>query len=393
MTLARGRGLLAIPGPSVVPDRVLRAMHRAAPNIYDGELVEMVPGIVGDLKAVARTAGEAAIYIANGHGMWEAALANTCSRGDRVLALATGRFGHGWAASAQRMGIAVETLEFGAAPVDPAAVEEALRRDAGATFRAVLAVQVDTSTSVLSDLAAIRDAMDAAGHPALLMADCIACLGVDRMEMDDWGVDVAITGSQKGLMTPPGLGFAFFNDRADAAREHADLATGYWDWGPRARPRGFYEYFNGTAPTHHLYGLREALDMLVHEEGVEAAWRRHEILARAVWAAAEVWCEGGAMSFVVADPAHRSRAVTAFAMERAAELRAWTEARAGLTLGIGLAEPGAARPAMFRIGHMGHLDAHMVLGTLGVVDAGLRALGLPAGAGALDAAATVVAGA
>lgn len=393
MTLANGRGVLAIPGPSVIPDRVLQAMHRPAPNIYDGELVEMVPGIVADLKAVARTSGEAAIYIANGHGMWEAALANTCSRGDRVLALATGRFGHGWAECARRLGLEVEMLEFGERPVDPGAVEDALRADEGARIRAVLAVQVDTATSILSDLAAIREAMDAAGHPALLMADCIACLGVDRMEMDDWGVDVAITGSQKGLMTPPGMGFAFFGERADAAREHADLATGYWDWRPRARPRGFYEYFNGTAPTHHLYGLRAALDMLVHEEGVEAAWARHDRLARAVWAAAEVWAEAGAMEVVVPDRAHRSRAVTSFRMERAADLRGWTEARAGVTLGIGLADPGAARPSMFRIGHMGHVNAHMVMGVLGVIDAGLRALGLPAGRGALDAAAEVVSGA
>ena len=393
MTLANGRELLAIPGPSVVPDRVLRAMHRAAPNIYDGEITEMVPGVVRDLKAVARTRGEAAIYIANGHGMWEAALANTCSRGDRVLALATGRFGHGWAGAARRMGIEVEVLDFGESPVDPGRVEDALRCDEGATVRAVLAVQVDTATSVLSDLAAIREAMDAAGHPALLMADCIASLGVDRLEMDDWGVDVAITGSQKGLMTPPGMGFAFVGERADAAREAADLATGYWDWRPRIRPKGFYEYFNGTAPTHHLYGLREALDMIVHEEGVEAVWRRHERLASAVWAAGEAWAAGGAMALVVPDRAHRSRAVTSFRMERAAELRAWTQERAGVTLGIGLADPGAARPAMFRIGHMGHLNAHMVMGALGAIDAGLRALGLPTGDGALDAAAQVVAGA
>ena len=393
MTLAHGRGVLAIPGPSVMPDRVLRAMHRAAPNIYDGELVEMVPGIVRDLKAVARTSGDVALYIANGHGMWEAALANVCSRGDRVLALATGRFGHGWAECARRLGIEVEVLDFGEAPVDPGAVEAALRRDEGARLRAVLAVQVDTATSVLSDLAAIREAMDAAGHPALLMADCIACLGVDRLEMDDWGVDVAITGSQKGLMTPPGMGFAFFGERADAAREQADLASGYWDWRPRVRPRGFYEYFNGTAPTHHLYGLREALDMLVHEEGVEAAWRRHDRLARAVWAAGEAWSAGGAMSFVVPDAAHRSRAVTTFRMERAADLRAWTEARAGVTLGIGLAEPGAARPSLFRIGHMGHVDAHTLMGVLGTIQAGLTALGLPTGSGALDAAAEIVSGA
>lgn len=211
MTLAHGTPYLAIPGPSVMPDAVLRAMHRASPNIYAGELIELTASLMPDLRRVARTEHHVAIYIANGHGAWEAALANTVRLGEGVLALATGRFGHGWAEMAGRLGADVSVLDFGkSAPVDPARVEAALRADKAGKIRAVLATHVDTSSSVRSDIAAIRAAIDAAGHPALLMVDCIASLGCDVFEMDAWGVDVMVAGSQKGLMVPPGLGFVFF---------------------------------------------------------------------------------------------------------------------------------------------------------------------------------------
>src|SRR6056297_1756418 len=311
MNLSRGREYLAIPGPSVMPDRVLRAMHREAPNIYTGELVDMVAAMVPDLRAVARTAGDVAIYIANGHGAWEAALANTVAEGDHVLALATGRFAHGWAEIAGTLGAETEVMDFGTrAPVDPGRLESRLRADAGHRIRAVLAVQVDTASSVRSDIAAIRAAIDAAGHPALLMVDCIACLACDAFEMDAWGVDVMVTGSQKGLMTPPGLGFVYYNRKADAARARLKRVSGYWDWRPRTDPDQFYQYFCGTAPTHHLYGLREALDMILREEGLEAVWARHAALARAVWAACDAWGAGGPLEMNVADPADRSHAVT-----------------------------------------------------------------------------------
>ena len=396
MSLSHGRPYLAIPGPSVMPDRVLQAMHRPAPNIYTGELVEMVPGLVRDLKTIARTAHHAAIYIANGHGAWEAALSNVLSRGDRVMVPATGRFAHGWGEMAAQLGAEIEVLEFGKrAPVDPARLEAALRADKAHAIKAVLAVQVDTSTSVKSDLAAMRAALDAAGHPALLMADCIACLGCDPFEMDAWGVDVMVTGSQKGLMTPPGMGFVFFNDRADAIRESADCVTAYWDWRPRSRPDTFYQYFGGTAPTHHLYGLRAALDMIA-EEGLEAVWSRHATLARAVWAAVDAWGRGGTMELNVPDLAARSHAVTTVRLTSpdATRLREWVQAEAGLTLGIGLGMTGAddAGPdGTFRIGHMGHVSAQMVMGALGAIGAGLKALDIPHGEGALEAAAEVMA--
>ena len=227
MTLSRGRDVLAIPGPSIVPDRVLNAMHRAAPNIYEGELIEMTATVVADLKRLAGTAGEAVIYIGNGHAVWEAAIANILRPGEKALVLATGRFGLGWAATARQMGIDAEVMDFGfGLAIDPARVEARLRADAAREIRAVLAVQTDTASSVRSEIASLRAALDAAGHPALLAVDCIACLACDRFEMDAWGVDVMVAACQKGLMTPPGLAFTFQGARAMA--ERVRCPSPYW---------------------------------------------------------------------------------------------------------------------------------------------------------------------
>ncbi|RBI68973.1 aminotransferase [Roseovarius sp. TE539] len=397
MTSAGGIPYLAIPGPSVMPERVLRAMHRSAPNIYEGDLIDMTAGLIPDLRAVARTSGDVAIYVANGHGAWEAALANTLMPGDKVLTMATGRFGHGWADIAAGLGVETELMDFGrSAPADPARLEARLRADADGRIKAVLATHVDTSTSVRSDMAALRAAIDAAGHPALLMADCIASLACDRFEMDRWGVDVAVAASQKGLMVPPGLGFVFFGERAAQTRAALPRVSRYWDWGPRADPDGFYQYFGGTAPTHHLYGLRAALDMIA-EEGIGAIWDRHAHLARTIWAACEAWSDGGPLALNVAVPDHRSHAVTALRIgaPHGRDLRQWLRANAGVTLGIGLGmsdpdDPGG--DGYFRIGHMGHVNAHMVLGVLGAMQAGMTALGIPHGSGALERAASVAAG-
>lgn len=395
MSLSNGRPYRAIPGPSVMPDDVLRAMHRAAPNIYEGELVDMTAGLIPDLTRVARTDGHVALYISNGHGAWEAALSNILSPGDQVLVLATGRFGHGWGEMATALGAEVEISDCGKqAPVDAGQLESTLRADKTHKIKAVMVTHVDTSTSILNDIAAIRVAMDGAGHPALLMVDCIASLACDRFEMDAWGVDVMVSASQKGLMVPPGLGFVFFNDKAAEIRKGNGQTSRYWDWAPRAWPDYLYQYFGGTAPTHHLYGLRAALDM-IHDEGVENIWARHDHLARAIWAACEVWGQGGPLAMNVADPAQRSRAVTSLRLDApdASRLRKWTEEKAGVTLGIGLgmAEPDdPAWHGFFRIGHMGHLNAHMVMGMLGVIEAGLSALDIPHGAGGLESAAKII---
>lgn len=398
LSVAQGREYLAIPGPSVVPDKVLQAMHRPSPNIYEGELSDMTDGIIPDLRRVARTRHHAAIYICNGHGAWEAALANVIAPGDKVLVPATGRFGHGWGEVASALGAQVQVLEFGkSSPMDMDRIASTLREDAGHEIKAILAVHVDTSSSVRNDIAALRAVLDDVGHPALLMADCIASLGCDRFEMDDWGVDVMVTGSQKGLMVPPGLGFVFFNDKAAARRSELPVVSRYWDWEPRANPEEFYQYFGGTAPTHHLYGLRAALDM-IHGEGINHVWDRHARLAGAIWAACEVWGQdNGPLRMNISDPAHRSHAVTALRLEtgQGTALRQWLEANMGLTLGIGLgmaAPDDPARHGFFRLGHMGHVNGQMILGLLGGLETGMRALGISHGRGGLEAAASVIAG-
>jgi alanine-glyoxylate transaminase/serine-glyoxylate transaminase/serine-pyruvate transaminase len=391
-----GRAYLAIPGPSVMPEAVLNAMHRGAPNIYEGPLHDMTRTIVADLKQVARTKDNVAMYISNGHGAWEAALANVVAPGDRLLMPATGRFGHGWADMAEGLGAEIEMIDFGhKTPLDPGRVEEALRADTEGRIKAVIATHVDTASTVVNDIPALRAAMDAAGHPALLMVDCIASMGCDRFEMDAWGVDVAVTASQKGLMVPPGLGFVFFNQRAVDARAAMPRVSRYWDWTPRANPDVYYQHFGGTAPTHHLFGLRTALDMLI-AEGIENVWERHARHARAIWAACNAWGQGGALTLNVKDPAHRSHAVTALriGLPHGPLLRQWVEEHAGLTLGIGLgmSEPGdETGKGFFRLGHMGHVNAHMIMGLLGGIEAAFTALDVPHGTGALNAAAGVLA--
>lgn len=391
MTLARGRHLMSIPGPTVMPDAVLNAMHTAAPNIYEGPLLQIAEEITVGLQNVARTTAIPAIYISNGHGVWETALANMVAPGDKVLALVTGRFGQGWAEIAEGLGVEVEVLGFGtAAPVDPQQVEDRLRKDTVGQIKAVITVHTDTSTSIRNDIAAVRQAMDAAGHDALLAVDCIASLACEPFEMDGWGVDVLVAACQKGLMTPPGLGFNFVNEKALAVRKTQPRVSRYNDWLPRVYPQAFYQRFCGTAPTHHLLGLHKALEML-QEEGIEAVWARHQALAEIVWSAIDVWSELGDIRFNVADPAHRSTSVTTLhtAPGDAVRLRQWCETQAGLTLGIGLTLGDAGPNAgddLFRIGHMGHLSPPMVMGTLGCIDAGLKALGIEHGGGALRVA-------
>lgn len=393
MTLARGRGLRLIPGPSVMPERVLNAMHRAAPNIYEGELLDVTETVRADLKRVAGTEGEVAIYLGNGHAAWEAAVVNVLAPGDRALVLATGRFALGWGELARKAGVDTEVMNFGfRTAVDPDRLEARLRADADRRIKAVLVVQVDTASSVRNDVPAIRAALDAAKHPALLLVDCIASLGCDPFEMDRWGVDVMVAACQKGLMVPPGVAFTFHGVRAEAARVACSSET--WDWEKRVRPDIFYQYFGGTPPTHHLYGLSEALGMILREEGLEAVWARHRTLATAVWAATETWGTAEALALNISAEGMRSHAVTTVRTRfDATALREWCEREAGLTLGVGLGGLGADGDSLFRIGHMGHLDPVMLLGGLAVVEAGMKAVGIPHGEGALSAAAAAVANA
>ena len=244
---------------------------------------------------------------------------------------------------------------------------------------------VETTNPLRKDIAAVRAAIDAAGHPALLAVDAIASLGCDVIEMDLWGIDVLVGASQKGLMTPPGLGFVWVSEKALDGCAESDCRTPYWDWTPRVRPNRFYQRFGGTAPTHHLFGLRTALDMILHEEGLEAVWRRHAKLAQVIWQAYDGWAEGdgrhSAIALHVSNPRQRSHAVTTvrFATPLASDLRRWLSASAGVTLGVGIGMVPEGDPqadGYLRVGHMGHVNAHMTLGLLGAIEAAMVALNI-----------------
>ena len=392
MRFAAGRPVLAIPGPSPVPDEVLRAMHRPSPDIYGDELAALNLRLIAGLRQLAGTRQHVAPYIGNGHAAWEAANLNMLAPGDRALVLTAGHFGRAWAENARAIGVQVETIE--AAPFtapDPRMLADRLGADRKHEIRAVLVCHVDTSTSVRADIPAIRAAMG--DHPALLAVDAIASLGCEPVHMDDWGIDVLVSASQKGLMVPPGLAFVWFSDRVAAGR---GAATPYWDWRPRSTATELWQFWGGTPPVQHMFGLDTALDMLLRDEGLPAVWARHEGLAAATWAALDAWGGRAGTSAVrpairahVADPAHRAMSVTAVALPGAETLRRWTATTAGLTLGIGL---GAAEPAdAMRIAHMGHLSAQTHLGTLATIEAGLAALNLPHGPGGTAAAAAEIA--
>ncbi len=391
MTLQWGRPMVAIPGPSVIPDVVLQAMHQPMSNIYEGELAELTQSIRADLSRVARTDGTTFLAVSNGHGAWEMALTNTLNRGDRVLVLATGHFGPAWGQMGAMLGLDVETLEGPLdAAFDPAMLAERLARDPNHEIRAVLVVQVDTGTSVLNDISALRDVIDAAGHPALYMVDGIASLGCTPFEMDAWGVDVTVGATQKGLMVPPGIGIVWANDRALAAHEKADLRSGYWDWAPRlsSDPPHYYQY-GGTPPATHIHGLRAGLDLLL-AEGLEQAWHRHRVLAGAVHAAVEAWSTPSGLALNIAEPAERAPSVTTVLTHSidGDGLRSRAEERAGLVLGVPV---GDFAGRAFRIGHMGHLNPPMLLGTLGTIEATLISMGAPINESGSAAAATVIA--
>lgn len=387
MTFAHGRSVVAIPGPSPVPDSVLRVMHRPSPDIYGPEMVEALMRMVDRLMRLSFGAARLSTYIGNGHAAWEAANTNLFSRGQKALVLATGHFGRGWAQSAAELGIVVEVMDFGSrAAVDPERLAARLAADPDGAIHAVLLTQVDTATGVRNDIEAVGRAMR--GHKALLAVDAIASLGCEPMRMADWGVDVLVGASQKGLMTPPGIALVWQSQRA-IALPRSDLATPYWNWASRSGPEA-WRYWGGTPPVQLIHGCDEALRILFEDEGLDAAFARHEGLAEAVWAAVEAWGAGGTgIALNVADPAARARSVTAVHLPGATRLREWCAGKAGVTLGIGL---GMEAPDdALRIAHMGHTSAHMVLGTLAVMEAGMRALGIAHGPGALDAAAAVIA--
>lgn len=388
MTVRAGREFLAIPGPTTVPDEVLVAMHRPAVDIYTGSLIDTTNTLLDDLRTIFGTAGRTYIYAANGHGAWEAGLTNVLSRGDKVLVLESGRFAVGWGETAARLGCDVGVLKGDyRRAIRPADVEARLKADSGREIKAILAVQIDTASGVVNDIATIGKSIRAIGHPALFMVDVVASLGCMPFEMDGWGVDVAVAGSQKGLMTPPGLGLVAAGERAVAAHRRARLVTPYWDWTSREGPEHYQKYC-GTPPEHLLFGLRKAIDLLL-AEGLPGAFLRHRLLAEATQKAVAKWTEGEALSFAVANARERAPSVTTVMWDgdrHGVDLTrfvGYARNNCGVVLGTGI---GALTGKAFRIAHMGHVNAPMLLGTLSVVEMALAALGVPHGRGGVQAA-------
>ena len=385
MAVRAGREFLAIPGPTNMPDEVLQAMHRPTLDIYSDQMVQLTESLLRDLSRLFATKGQSYIYIANGHGAWEAVLSNVLSRGDKILVLESGRFAVGWGNAAAAMGADVEVLKGDwRRAVRPAEVEARLRQDKEHTIKAILVAQVDTASSVVNDIEAIGKAIKATGHPALFMVDAVASLGCMPFQMDAWGIDVAMSGSQKGLMTPPGLGFVAVNDRAREVHKTAGLRTPYWDWTERDGSEHYRKYA-GTAPVHLLFALRQAVDMLFQEK-LENAFLRHRLLAESVRRAVAVWAEGQVLGFNIAEPAERSNTVTTVMMSNGHDpvaLHRYCRDKCGVVLGVGI---GDLQGQAFRIAHMGHINAPMILGTLGVIEVGLQALHIPHGKGGTEAA-------
>lgn len=367
-----GRHFLQIPGPTNVPDRVLRAI--AAPTIdHRGpQFAELTRALLPALAPVFGTTGPVVIYPSSGTGAWEAALVNTLSPGDRVLCFETGHFASLWRQMAERLGLRVDMVpgdwRHGA---DPDTAAHLLAADTAHDIRAVLVVHNETSTGVTSRVAAIRAAMDAAAHPALLLVDAVSSLASTDFRHDEWGVDVTVAGSQKGLMLPPGLGFNALSQKALAAAAGAALPKSYWDWVPviEANLRGAFPF---TPATNLLYGLAESLRML-DEEGLPAVFARHRRHAEATRRAVRAW----GLDVLCADEREHSASLTAVLLpdgHDADAVRALILDRYDMSLGAGL---GKLAGTVFRIGHLGHINDLHLAGTLSGVQMGLRAAGVP----------------
>jgi alanine-glyoxylate transaminase/serine-glyoxylate transaminase/serine-pyruvate transaminase len=377
-----GRHFLQIPGPTNVPDRVLQAI--AAPTIdHRGpEFGELGKEIVGGMKRVLQTEGTVVIYPSSGTGAWEAALVNTLSPGDRVLMVETGHFATLWRQMATRLGLEIDFVSGDwRHGVDPAQIAEKLAADREHRVKAVCVVHNETSTGVTSRIPEIRAAIDGARHPALFMVDTISSLASIDYRHDEWKVDVTVAGSQKGLMLPPGLGFNAISDKAMATSKTAKLTRSYWDWQAMSETgrTGFFPY---TPATNLLYGLREALKMLLDEEGLPAVFRRHARHAEATRRAVIAW----GLEVLCADPREYSSSLTAvlvpdgFDADRVREI---ILDGFDMSLGTGL---GRMKGKIFRIGHLGHFNDLMLCGTLCGVEMGLHRAGIPHRAGGVAAA-------
>jgi alanine-glyoxylate transaminase/serine-glyoxylate transaminase/serine-pyruvate transaminase len=385
MAVRRGRHFLQIPGPTNVPDRVLRAMDLPTIDHRGPEFQALGQEVLTGCRAVFQTEGPVIIFPGSGTGAWEAALVNTLSPGDRVLMFETGQFATLWRAMAERLGLApIFVPGDWRHGVDPAEVERRLSEDSAHVIKAVAMVHNETSTGVTSRVAEVRRAIDRARHPALFLVDTISSLGSMDYRHDAWGVDVTVGGSQKGLMLPPGLGFNAVSQKALAASKSARLPRSYWDWQEMLKPNasGFFPY---TPATNLLYGLRESLDML-QEEGLPQVFARHWRLAEATRAAVRGW----GLELLPKDPAEASNSLTAVLMPAGHDADAFRKValqRWDISLGAGL---GKLQGRIFRIGHLGDFNDLMLMGTLAGVELGLRAAGVPHQAAGLPAAMEVL---
>jgi alanine-glyoxylate transaminase / serine-glyoxylate transaminase / serine-pyruvate transaminase len=376
-----GRHFLQIPGPTNVPDRILRAMARPTIDHRGPEFARLASELLERLRAVFRTSGPVIVYPGSGTGAWEAALVNTLSPGDRVLMFETGHFATLWRDVAVRFGLSVELVPGDwRTGVDPREVEARLAADEGRAIKAVAVVHNETSTGVVSRIPEIRRAIDAAGHPALFIVDTVSSLACIDYRHDEWGVDVCVSGSQKGLMLPPGLGFNVPSPKALAAAREARLPRSYWDWQPMLRDNagGFFPY---TPATNLLYGLQEALAM-IEEQGLDRILARHARHGEAARAAVGAW----GLEVVARDPREQSASLTAVLLppgHDADALRRLILERFDLSLGTGL---GKLKGRIFRIGHLGDSNDLMLAGTLAGVEMGLALAGVPFRRGGIAAA-------
>ena len=381
-----GRQFLHSPGPSHVPLEVMQAMGRQPVDMADPRLGASIEAIESGLRGLLQTAlADVFVYATNGHGAWEAVIANLVAPGQRVLVPGTGHFSDSWAEQTEAMGgHVVRTPWVEGLPIDAAVVEQALRDDTGHAVMAVFAVHTDTASGVTSDIQALRAAIDAAGHPALLVVDVVASLGATPFMMDAWGVNVVLGASQKGLMCPPGLGFAAADARAMAVCERNPMPRYYWDWRLRRSPFAYRKYC-GTPPQNLLFGLEAAL-ALFEQEGAQAVFARHQLAADMVHAAVSCWSAGGALDFFARLTQARSTSVTAITVAAGVDpeaIRTLARERFQVAIAGGL---GPLNGRVFRIGHLGDMNPPMILGCLAGVEAALRVQGVACGSGALDAA-------
>jgi len=386
-----GQRFLHAPGPTHVPDEVVHAMSRQPMDMGDPRLDQVIGSCERGLRRLLQTEqAEVFLYATNGHGAWEAVITNLASPGQTVLVPGTGHFSDSWALQCEAMGVRVlRTPWVEGEPIEPLAVEQMLRADEGHAIVAVFAVHTDTASGVCSDLTALRSAIDAAGHPALFVVDVVASLGASAFAMDDLGVNVVLGASQKGLMCPPGLGFAAADARAMAVCEQVTTPRHYWDWRTR-RSALAYRKFCGTPPQTLLFGLHAALELLFAKE-LEQVPQRHRLLASMVHAALGCWSAGGQIGFFARSPEARSASVTAITVAPGIDveaLRTVARERYQVALAGGL---GYLNGRVFRIGHLGDINAPMVLGCLAGVQAALVTQGIAHGPGALDAAVDVLA--